>query len=91
MNAAVTDIRTALSDAGGANFNAVLNDLNEAIDEWNSAYAQAGSLQLDLQVNTAELEYGMSSSQVQASLASGQNIGLIQYYNNPSAQVRKVA
>jgi hypothetical protein len=58
----------------------VLNDLDEAIDEWNSAYAQAGSLQLDLQVNTAELEYGMSSSQVQASLASGQNIGLIQYY-----------
>jgi chromosome segregation ATPase len=91
VNAAVTDIRTALSDVGGANFTAVLNDLDEAIDEWNSAYAQAGSLQLDLQVNTAELEYGMSSSQVQASLASGQNIGLIQYYNNPTAQVRKVA
>ncbi|MBS7664302.1 HBL/NHE enterotoxin family protein [Pseudomonas lalucatii] len=91
VNAAVSDIRSALADAGGSNFTAVLDDLNEAIDEWNAAYVQAGSLQLDLQVNTAQLEYGMSSAQVQASLASGQNLGLIDYYNNVSSQARKVA
>ncbi|NQD92905.1 enterotoxin (HBL) [Pseudomonas sp. CrR25] len=91
VNDAIGDIRSAVADASGANFTAVLNDLNEAIDEWNAAYAQAGSLQLDLQVNTAELQYGMSSAQVQASLASGQNVGLIQYYNNVTLQARKVA
>ncbi|UTW06307.1 hypothetical protein [Pseudomonas benzenivorans] len=88
---AVSDIRSALADASGSNFNAVLADLNDAIDEWNAAYAQAGSLQLDLQVNDAQLEYGMSSAQVQTALAAGQTFGLIEYYNNVSTQARKVA
>ncbi|WP_439887246.1 hypothetical protein ACSX1C_17720 [Pseudomonas sp. MBLB4123] len=91
VNAAITDIRSALADAGGSNFDAVLNDLNQAIAEWNAAYAQAGSLQLDLQVNNAQLEYGMNAAQVQAVLASGQNFGLIEYYNNVPTQARKVA
>jgi hypothetical protein len=91
VNSAVGDIRSALTDASASNFNAVLADLNDAIDEWSAAYAQAGSLQLDLTVNDAQLEYGMSSAQVQAALAGGQNFGLIDYYNTVPTQARKVA
>jgi len=90
VNAAVTDIRTAISDAGASNFSAVLNDVNEAISEWNDSYAQAGSLQLDLQVNNANLQYGMSSAQVQTAMAGAQTVDLISYYNQVSLQ-RKVA
>jgi chromosome segregation ATPase len=91
VNSAVGDIRSALTDASASNFNAVLADLNDAIAEWSAAYAQAGSLQLDLTVNDAQLEYGMSSAQVQAALAGGQNFGLIDYYNTVPTQARKVA
>lgn len=90
MSAAVTDIRTAISDARSTNFTAVLNDVNEAISEWNDSYAQAGSLQLDLQVNNANLEYGMTSAQVQSAMAGAQTVDLITYYNQLSQQ-RKVA
>ncbi|SDS92380.1 hypothetical protein [Pseudomonas granadensis] len=90
VNAAVTDIRTAISDARSTNFTAVLNDVNEAISEWNDSYAQAGSLQLDLQVNNANLEYGMTSAQVQSAMAGAQTVDLITYYNQLSQQ-RKVA
>ncbi|VVM83964.1 enterotoxin (HBL) [Pseudomonas fluorescens] len=90
VNAAVTDIRTALSDASGSNFSAVLNDVNDAISAWNDSYAQAGSLQLDLQVNNANLQYGMSSAQVQTAMAGAQTVDLISYYNQVSLQ-KKVA
>lgn len=90
VNAAVTDIRTAISDASSTNFTAVLNDVNEAISEWNDSYAQAGSLQLDLQVNNANLEYGMTSAQVQSAMAGAKTVDLITYYNQLSQQ-RKVA
>lgn len=91
VNAAVNDIRSALSDSSGANFSAVLNDVTQAITEWNAAYAQAGSLQLDMQVNNAQLQFGMSSAQVQSTLASGQTADLISYYNQIASQARKVA
>lgn len=91
VNAAVNDIRSAMSDSSGANFTAVLNDVTQAITEWNDAYAQAGSLQLDMQVNNAQLQFGMSSAQVQSTLASGQTADLISYYNQIASQARKVA
>ncbi len=91
VNAAVNDIRSAISDSSGANFTAVLNDVTQAITEWNAAYAQAGSLQLDMQVNNAQLQFGMSSAQVQSTLASGQTADLISYYNQIASQARKVA
>lgn len=91
VNAAVNDIRSAISDSCGANFTAVLNDVTQAITEWNAAYAQAGSLQLDMQVNNAQLQFGMSSAQVQSTLASGQTADLISYYNQIANQARKVA
>jgi len=85
VNAAIADIRTAISDTSSANFQAVLNDINNAITEWNDAYAQAGSLHLDLQVNNAQLQIGMSSSDVQNALASGETLGIIEYYNRLAA------
>lgn len=83
LNAAITDIKTAMADEKGTNFNAVLNDLKDAINEWNAAYAQAGALHLDLQVNNAPLKVGMSDSEVQAAINNGQNVGVMNYYNNP--------
>lgn len=81
VNAAVTEIRTAISDASAEAFEAVVGDIDDAINEWNAAYSQAGVLHLDLQVNDAQLDVGMSSSDVQATLANGQTMDIIQYYN----------
>ncbi len=85
VQAAITDIQTASSDASSKAFQAVANDVADAIQEWDAAYEQAGSLVLDLQVNNASLEYGMSSSQVGSTLAQGQTVDIITYYNQVSA------
>lgn len=85
INAAITKIRTALSDASAENFNAVLNDINNAITEWDAGYAQAGVLHLDLQVNNAQLQIGMTSTDVQAALNNGQTLSIIDYYNRLTA------
>jgi phage host-nuclease inhibitor protein Gam len=90
INAAISDIQTAISDKNAANFTAVVNDVTGAITEWNEAYAQAGSLTLDLQVTDAQLQVGMSQSQVQAALAGSQTTSIIAYYNRVSA-IRKAA
>lgn len=82
VNQAIGDIRAAMADTSGSNFTAVVNDLNDAVQEWDAAYAQAGALHLDLQVNNAQLELGMSSGDVQVALGSGQTLGIIQYYNS---------
>jgi len=59
---AVNDIKTAVTDAGSANFTAVVSDLDDAIVEWAAAYKQAGDLHLELNVNNAQLEVGMSQA-----------------------------
>jgi hypothetical protein len=81
VNMAINDIQAAIADAGSANFTAVVNDLDDAVLEWNAAYNQAGDLHLDLQVNNAELQIGMTAEQVQAATASAQTLDIIQYYN----------
>ncbi|WP_413615375.1 hypothetical protein MRB56_21795 [Halomonas cupida] len=85
VNAAINDIRAAMSDTSDENYTAALNDINDAIEEWNAAYNQAGALSLDLQVNNAQLQFGMSSAEVQATLASGKTVGIIDYYNQIAA------
>lgn len=82
---ALTDIQTAVSDESSANYAAVLSDLEGALTEWNGAYAQAGSLILTLQVNTAQLQVGMSQTDVQSALAGGQTVDLITYFNQRAA------
>ena len=82
INQAISDIQTAVNDSSACNFSAVKDDLNAAVTEWNDTYTKAGDLHLDLQVNNAELQLGMSQSQVSAALASGTTMGIIQYYNH---------
>ncbi|WP_445354501.1 enterotoxin (HBL) [Microbulbifer sp. EKSA008] len=81
VSGAISDIQTAISDDEGANYTAVINDLNEAVAEWNDAYSQAGSLFIELNVNNADLKIGMSSEQVKSAFSVGSTVGVIQYYN----------
>lgn len=78
---AISDIQTALNDDNAANYQAVLQDLQDAQVEWTAAYTQAGALVLNLNVNTASLQIGQSQSQVQAALSGGQTVDLITYFN----------
>jgi uncharacterized coiled-coil DUF342 family protein len=82
VDAAVTDIQTATSDADAAQFEAVVDDITNAIEEWGDAYKQAGELNLDLKASDAKLEIGMSSDEVQAAIAQGTSMDIIDYYNN---------
>lgn len=82
---AISDIQAAVNDERTPNYPAVLSDLQAASTEWSAAYTQAGSLVLNLQVNTAQLQIGMSQGQVQTSLAGGQNVDLITYFNQVAA------
>ncbi len=81
VNTAVGDLRSAISDSSSANFSAVVSDLEDASTEWCMAYKQAGDLHLELNVNNAQLTVGMSSADVQAALAKGTAVDIIQYYN----------
>jgi hypothetical protein len=81
VNAAVTDMQAAIADTSSANFQAVLTDLQNATNEWNAAYTQAGTLQVNIQANTAVLTPGMSAEQVQGALAQGQTTDIITFFN----------
>jgi hypothetical protein len=78
---AITDVQTALTDDNAAQYPAVLADLQAAQTEWAAADSQAGSLVLDIKVNTASLQIGMSQGQVQSAMAGGQSLDLITYFN----------
>lgn len=78
---AVNDIKTATTDAGSANFTAVAADIDDAIVEWAAAYKQAGDLHLELNVNNAQLEVGMSQAQILAATAAAPTVDIITYYN----------
>lgn len=79
---AVNDIKTATSDASSANFTAVVSDLDDAIAEWAAAYKQSGDLHLELNVNSAQLEVGMTQDQILAATGAVKNVDIITYYNN---------
>ena len=78
---AVNDIQAAIADEQACNYQAVADDLNEAVAAWTDAYNQAGSLILDINVNNAQLEPGMSQQDVQDALATGQTTDLVTYFN----------
>jgi hypothetical protein len=63
----------------------VANDISNALTEWNAAYAQAGALTLQLQVNNAQLKPGMSQTEVQQALQQGQAVDVISYFNQIGA------
>jgi prefoldin subunit 5 len=78
---ALAGINAAIADKTSESFGRLRADLAEAMHEWNQLYALAGNLHLDLNVNTAGLQLGMSRSQVQAAAAKGKVVDIIQYYN----------
>tara|TARA_B110000908_G_scaffold41048_1_gene49861 strand:+ start:68 stop:1321 length:1254 start_codon:yes stop_codon:yes gene_type:complete len=78
---AVNDIKLAVTDVGTANFTAVASDIDDAIVEWAAAYKQAGDLHLELNVNNAQLEVGMTQAQVLAATAAAPTVDIITYYN----------
>jgi hypothetical protein len=78
---ALADINAAIADKTSESFGRLRADLAQAMHEWNQLYALAGNLHLDLNVNTAGLQLGMSRSQVQAAAAKGKVVDIIQYYN----------
>jgi len=89
---AVNDIKTAVTDAGSANFTAVVSDLDDAIVEWAAAYKQAGDLHLELNVNNAQLEVGMTQAEVLAATGAAPTVDIITYYNQvQNSQVEAAA
>jgi DNA repair ATPase RecN len=88
VTAAVTDVRTATADASAAAFEAVRNDINAAISAWGEAHSDASGLVIDLNVNNAPLTIGMSSTDVQAALAQGTSMDVIDYFNLVSSEAK---
>ncbi len=82
---AVNDIQAAIADEQAPNYQAVANDLDDAIAAWTDAYNQAGSLIIEIDVNNAQLEPGMSQQEVQTALAAGQTTDLVTYFNQSHA------
>lgn len=82
VNEAIGEITAAMAEASVEAFQSVANDLDQATTLWNEAFDQARSLHLDVQVSTADVETGMSSSQIQSAVTTGTNIGLIKYLNH---------
>jgi predicted nucleic acid-binding Zn-ribbon protein len=78
---AVNDIQTAITDASSANFSAVVSEIDDAMAEWAAAYKQAGNLHLELNVNSAQLEVGMTQDQVLAATGAAPTVDIIKYYN----------
>ncbi|HWQ89719.1 MAG TPA: hypothetical protein VN374_07085 [Desulfitobacteriaceae bacterium] len=78
---AVDDIKKAISDTKTPDFKKVQDDLTSATNEWNAAYKQAGDLHLDLNVNNAQVELGMSSDQVKAAMQTGKTMNVMEFYN----------
>jgi hypothetical protein len=82
LTAAITDAQRAISDKNTNRFQAVLLDVQGAQTEWQATDAKAAGLVVNLQVNTAQLQVGMSQSTVEQTLKGGQVIPLIQYFNS---------
>jgi len=78
---ALVGIKDAITAKTTDNFGGLKADLIAAQFEWNQLYILAGNLHLDLNVNTAVLQLGTSSSQVRAATAKGKVVDIIEYYN----------
>ncbi len=85
VKAAIGDIQAAITDVHKPDYQAVKTDIDAAQQEWNAAMAQAGALHLDLNVNPAQLELGMSEAEVREALGKREAVPLIEYYNQVAA------
>lgn len=85
VNAAVADVQKALADVKGAAFNNALVDLQNAASEWTAIDKLAVSLEIQINVTTANVEPGMTASQVQAAVAGSSYQDVISYLNSAAA------
>ncbi|MBA5779285.1 HBL/NHE enterotoxin family protein [Stappia sp. F7233] len=81
VSAAATEIQNAGEGYSSSDWQAVANDLNEALDDWDEAYDLSQALTLNLSGTNAAVSYGMTQRDVQAALNAGTSVPLIQYLN----------
>ncbi|AZC30077.1 hypothetical protein C4K38_2117 [Pseudomonas chlororaphis subsp. piscium] len=72
----VDEINLALSNSEFSKYNLVCNDLEEAQKEWLAIYSQAESMDVPLGISDADLEFGMSSAQVQSAVEAAKMISI---------------
>lgn len=82
INAAILDITTATADSKSDSYSKVYDDLEQAVQDWNTTYTEAGSLYIELNANTANISVGMSDSEVKKAVSEGETMGVIKYLNS---------
>ena len=78
---AIDEITLAIKDCDHNNLKTVLTDISNAASDWNDANLLAGLLNINIEVNTASLQIGMSETDVQNALSNGQTMSFIDYCN----------
>lgn len=81
LTAAVNEINDASDDYDDSDWQAVVNDLNAGLGDWNEAYQLSQALTLNLTGTTAQLSYGMTQAQAQAAVNAGTSLPLLEYIN----------
>lgn len=76
------DIAAASGDYTREQWQSVKTDIEHAQSDWNTFVAGVGQLNISIQGNTAQLELGMSSTDVQAAVAAGKTSDFITYINH---------
>lgn len=75
------ELHTASSDYTQEKWQSVKTDFENALADWNTFVASVGQLDITVQGNTAKLQLGMSSAEVQAAMTAGQTTDFITYIN----------
>lgn len=75
------ELHTASSDYTQEKWQSVKTDFENALADWNTFVASVGQLNITVQGNTAKLQLGMSSAEVQAAMAAGQTTDFMTYIN----------
>lgn len=78
---ALEAIKASLNNTDNDNFQTVCEDLENAQTEWNNVYMQASLLNIDIYINDAQLEAGMSQSEIESATQNGKTVTIFEYYN----------
>jgi len=77
---AIKAILASLIDTNNTDYNAVKEDLENAQKEWENVYMQAQLLNIEIDINDAELSPGMSQAEVKSALEKGNTMSILEYY-----------
>jgi hypothetical protein len=81
---AINDVKAALNETSPTtDFTTVSTDIQNALNEWSAATAQASSLKLPISFNTAMLSPGMTVEQAQQAVAAGTNTDMVTFLSSP--------